>query len=202
MNKYDVLLFDLGGVLVDFKGLESLKELVPRNMDLEDMRKRWLLSSSVKKFETGQYNTMEFVTDFTKEWKLTITPSQFLDEFSTWANGPYDEALSLLDSLKTDYILACLSNCNELHWDKIKDSSGFGEVFHHLYSSHEIGVAKPDTAAFEHVLSNLGVKPESVAFFDDNQMNIEAAEGLGIESYKVYGLKELNQMLITLGIAP
>ena len=167
----------------------------------EDMRNRWLLSPSIKKFETGKSDTTEFASDFINEWTLTIPPSQFIDEFSIWLQGPYDGALDLLDSLKKDYVLACLTNSNELHWDRIKESSGFGSCLHHLYSSHEIGVAKPDIAAFEYVISNLGVKPKSVVFFDDNQMNIDAAKGLGIESHKVCGFTELNQKLKELRIS-
>ena len=81
MNKFEVLLFDLGGVLADFRGFERLLEFIPQDIDIEDMRKSWLLSPSIKQFETGKSDTMEFASDFINEWALTITPSQFIDEF-------------------------------------------------------------------------------------------------------------------------
>ena len=102
MNKFEVLLFDLGGVLADFRGFERLLEFIPKKVDIEDMKKRWLLSPSIKKFETGKSDTMEFASDFINEWALTMTPSQFIDEFSIWLQGPYEGALSLLYSLKAD----------------------------------------------------------------------------------------------------
>jgi putative hydrolase of the HAD superfamily len=198
--KKDVLLFDLGGVLSDFTGLESIKELLPKYTDLEDLRKRWLLSPSIKKFETGKCNAQEFASQFIKEWKLGMTPSLFLAEFKTWVRGPYDGALNLLYKLKTEFTLACLTNCNEIHWSLINHNTGFGSVFHHLYSSHQIGFAKPDIAAFEYVLSDLEIEPTRVLFFDDSQMNVDNARSLGIGAFKVSGLTGLFQKLKELGI--
>ena len=200
MVRFDVLLFDLGGVLADFTGLEKLKFLFPQYMDLEDIRVRWLRSSSIKRFETGKCNANEFASEFITEWKLDMTPPQFLTEFNAWLRGPYDGALNLLDLLKTNYILACLTNCNEIHWSRINHRTGFGNAFHHLYSSHQIGFAKPDAAAFEHVLASLEIAPKRVAFFDDSLMNVEKANSLGIDAHRVSGLTELNHKLKELGI--
>jgi putative hydrolase of the HAD superfamily len=200
MSENDVLLFDLGGVLSEFTGLESIKELLPKYMDLEDIRKRWLLSPSIKKFETGKCNAYKFATEFIEEWKLSMTPSPFLTEFKTWVRGPYDGALNLLDFLKMDFTLACLTNCNEIHWSLINSKTGFGCAFHHLYSSHKIGFAKPDIAAFEYVLSDLEIEPTRVLFFDDSQMNIDSARTIGIGAFKVSGLTGLFQKLKELGI--
>ena len=200
MVRFDVLLFDLGGVLADFTGFKCLRGLLQLRMDLDDIRARWLMSPSVKRFESGKCNPLEFASEFIKEWKLPMTPPQFLAEFDTWVKGPYHGALELLHSLKTEYILACLTNCNELFWNRINHRTSFGGIFHHLYSSHEIGFAKPDTAAFEHVLVDLEIEPESVAFFDDSLMNVEKAINLGIDAHRVSGLTELYQKLKELGI--
>jgi HAD superfamily hydrolase (TIGR01509 family) len=200
MAGYEILLFDLGGVLADFRGLKKLRELLPQGVDIEEIRKQWLLSPAVKRYETGRSNTMEFASEFIDEWKITLTPSQFLAEFASWVTGPYEGVMSLLVSLKSDYILACLTNCNELHWDWVTNKSGLGGIFHHLYSSHVIGFAKPDFAAFEHVLSDLGTVPERILFFDDSPMNVENARLLGIDSHLVSGVMELDHKLKKLGI--
>ncbi len=200
MAGYDVLLFDLGGVLADFRGLKKLMEILPHAPDIEEIRKKWLLSPAVKRYETGRSNTMEFASEFINEWKITLTPSQFLAEFASWVTGPYEGVMSLLVSLKMKYILACLTNCNELHWDWVTGKSGLGKIFHHLYSSHLTGFAKPDFAAFEHVLSDLGTVPERILFFDDSSMNVENARLLGIDSHLVSGVMELDHKLRKLGI--
>ena len=200
MAGYDVLLFDLGGVLADFRGLKKLRELLPQGIDIEEIRERWLLSPAVKRYETGRCNTMEFVSEFIDEWKITLTPSQFLTEFASWVTGPYEGVMGLLVSLKKKYTLACLTNCNELHWNWVTGESGLGGILHHLYSSHLIGFAKPDFAAFEHVLSDLGTVPERILFFDDSPMNIKNAMFLGIDSHLVSGVMELEHKLKKLGI--
>ncbi|MBW2609486.1 MAG: HAD family phosphatase [Deltaproteobacteria bacterium] len=201
MIGFEVLMFDLGGVLVDFTGLVNLSMLFP-SVDIEEIRHKWLMSPVVKKFETGRCNADEFSSEFIEEWNLDITPEKFLAEFKSWASGPFDGAVELLESLRSNYTLVCLTNSNEIHWDCIKDVMGFDVVFHHLFSSHMIGAAKPDKAAFDYVLNCLEVKPEKVAFFDDNHHNVDSARSLGINAYVVRGLPELIQRLQKLEIIP
>ncbi|MBW1888879.1 MAG: HAD-IA family hydrolase [Deltaproteobacteria bacterium] len=193
-------MFDLGGVLVDFAGPVNLSMLLP-SVDIEEMRHQWLMSPMVRKFETGLCNADEFFSEFITEWSLDITPENLIAEFKSWVS-PFDGAIELLESLRPHYTLVCLSNSNEVHWDCIKDVMGFDVVFHHLFSSHMIGAVKPDKAAFDYVLDSLKVKPEKVAFFDDNHPNVLTAKSLGINAYMVRGLPDLIQRLQKLEIIP
>ncbi len=44
---------------------------------------------------------------------------------------------------------------------------------------YEIGLWKPDTAIYNYVLDDLGLKPYEVLFLDDNKANVEAANQVG-----------------------
>ena len=59
-----ILLFDLGGVLVD---LADPVEAIGLDMTGEEFWSTWLHSPLVRSFETGQLSTAEFVTQFGAE---------------------------------------------------------------------------------------------------------------------------------------
>ena len=53
-QRFEILLFDLGGVLVDFAGFEGLSRLHPQLSDPAAIRDRWIASEAVRSFELGQ----------------------------------------------------------------------------------------------------------------------------------------------------
>ena len=55
--------------------------------------------------------------------------------------------------------------------------------------SNEIGVRKPDPAAFTSLTEVLGVPPEATAFVDDSRDNIEACERLGFTGIQITGFE-------------
>ena len=59
-QKFEVLLFDLGGVLVDFAGFEEMGRLLPGAPDVASIRHRWIRSEAVHLFESGTISSSEF----------------------------------------------------------------------------------------------------------------------------------------------
>ena len=68
-SAFDVLFFDLGGVLVDFAGFEEMRRFLPEVSDRSDIRDRWIKSESVQLFERG---------DITPEMLLRIEQERTL----------------------------------------------------------------------------------------------------------------------------
>jgi putative hydrolase of the HAD superfamily len=183
------LLFDLGGVLVDNVMFDELPALLPEPVEDGELRRRWLFSPSVQAFERGEVPTEAFAASFIAEWGLQISAAHFLDKFASWPRGPYPGALELLDSLRRDYRLALLSNCNAVHWER---ASEFRDRVHAAFSSHIMGVVKPMPSIFNRVAEALGVEPADVCFFDDSRPNIEAARAVGMTAHLTRGIQELE----------
>jgi putative hydrolase of the HAD superfamily len=134
------------------------------------------------------------------EFALKVEPRQFLQAFIAWPTGPYPGALAMLARIPSSYRRAVLSNSNALHWPRVRDNMGFGAVFDSHFVSHLTGRIKPDADAFEHVLDSLGCRPAQVLFLDDNLLNVEAAQGLGMDAFRVRGAAEAEGVLTDLGI--
>jgi len=195
-----VLLFDVGGVLVELGGVEAILGWLDNRLTPDQLWRRWLESESVRQFETGRIDASQFATGVIAEFELPVGSQEFLDSFVGWPTGLYPGTLELLARIPPRYRRALLSNSNPLHWPRVLGEMNLGGSFDHHFVSHLTGRIKPDTAAFEHVLETLGCKPGEVLFFDDNAPNIDAARRIGMHAVRVQGLDETRQALIRLEI--
>jgi glucose-1-phosphatase len=195
-----VLLFDLGGVLVQWDGIEPLIKLTGGRLTTDMARRFWLDSPWVKKFETGRCTAHEFAVGVIAELYLSLDPDEFLEQFVSWDRGLLPGALGLLERLRSQFLLVCLSNNNELHWAPLRDKAGLNKRFDYCFISHEIGVMKPSEEAFLYVLDRVGKEPEEFIFFDDNQECIDTACKLGMSAFCVRGVNGVESVLKKIGV--
>jgi len=196
----NAILFDLGGVLVDFDGITPVLALSAGRLGREEARRFWLVSPSVRRFETGHCTPDEFARGAVAELGLEVGPDFFLREFLTWDRGPLEGALELLDRLRPRFLLACLSNNNELHWRRLRDQMGLGGKFHRCYLSHELGLVKPDREVFDYVVRDLAMSPGRILFLDDNPECVQAAAAVGLTARKAHGLGEVRAVLASMNL--
>ena len=190
-----MLLFDLGGVVVELAGLPVWTKW--SGHDEEESWTRWLHSPAVRRFESGRSSAARFAAEVVAEFDLPVSAEEFLAEFERWPTGPFPGALDLLAELEDRFRLACLTNTNALHWPRFLHDMGLDRAFHHHFASHELGVLKPDPEIFALVLGQLGCAPERVLFMDDNPLNVAAGRGAGLHSEQVRGLAEARALLRT-----
>ena len=189
-------MFDLGGVLVENVGFESFNELLPSALPMEELKTQWLSSPAVRSFEAGRCTAQVFAKGVVAEWNLPLTPDAFLDAFTYWPKGLYPGAAELLSTVRGRFKLACLSNSNEIHWERF---GAFKEHFDLSLSSHVLGEVKPDARCFARALEECSAAATEVAFFDDSLTNIAGARAVGMEAIHVNGLWELRQALAARG---
>lgn len=192
MRSGKVLLFDLGGVLIENNGREALTAMMPVPLEAAEMWRKWLDSPVVKAFERGRIGAERFATEFVGEWGLRLEPSKFIGEFATWPRGLYEGAEALLAQLKGRHRLACLSNTNAIHWARFPQLHA---LFDSCFLSHEMGHVKPDREAFDYALGKLGVPAADVWFFDDLEPNVEAARAVGMNAFQVDGFGAIAPIL-------
>ena len=195
MPSRKVLLFDLGGVIVDYAGLRHLPELLGEEIPPAEMRQRWISSQAVIDFEVGAITPQAFAEQFLAEWPLPVDADAFLSLFQSWLTGPFEGAVELLEALRPRYTLACLSNTNELHWEQMLEGHGLRACFAHHYASHLLRRAKPDPEIYGMVARNLERDPAEIVFFDDGQDNIDGAHQAGLQAHRVEGVAELRRTL-------
>ena len=111
--QFNVILFDLGGVLVQLGGLDTIQSWT--KWDRDELWHRWLTSPTVRCFESGQISIEQFGRDLDEEFSLPVDADEFLKVFAQWPKGQFPGVDELLTTLTPSYQLGCLSNTNSFH---------------------------------------------------------------------------------------
>jgi putative hydrolase of the HAD superfamily len=199
---FDVVLFDLGGVLVDPGGVAEMRELSGIDSD-EELWGRWLSCQWVKRFEAGGCSGEEFAAGVVQDWDLTVSSSEFLAAFTSWRTIPYPRADRLVAEVREVARVGYLSNSNAAQWSAHLAGSPLVSGFDFGFTSFELGLVKPDRAIFEAVAEQPPMSvagPERVLFLDDNLVNVEGAIGFGFAARHVRGVDEARRVLVAEGV--
>ncbi len=196
----DLILFDLGGVIIELTGVEKMLDWSTDITSEKDLWDRWLASRAVRDFESGQSTPDHFARTIITEFNLSITPGSFLKAFTRWAQGLYSGVDTLLTSLSDHFALGILSNTNEIHWHRFETKMNFLHHFDYAYPSHLTGRLKPDRETFRYVARDSGYLPDRILFFDDNPLNIESAKSTGMKAFTVSGVSGVLRKLTELDL--
>jgi HAD superfamily hydrolase (TIGR01509 family) len=200
VQKPELILFDLGGVLVEVASRAEIHAWMPTPLDLSQWTERWPAEHVFEAFEMGLLTEAEFGERFITEFPLTTTPDVFLAAFDSWVRGILPGTLDLLAELRDSFRLAALSNTNALHWKRLDTELGIPALFERVFTSYELGLRKPDPAIYYRTLSALGVEPGQVLFFDDNAANIATGRDLGMQAHRVDRPEGVRATLRELGL--
>ena len=79
---FDLLVFDLGGVLVENVGVDLLLSWMSTTPTPEEIWRTWLTSPTVRAFESGHLPAAQFAAGMIAELSLPVHPEEFLREFA------------------------------------------------------------------------------------------------------------------------
>jgi glucose-1-phosphatase len=196
----DVIVCDLGGVLIELVGVETMLAWCPQLATTEALWRRWLRSPAVRRYETGGATTAEFADELIAEFELPVDAPTFLAAFALWPRRPYPGAFELLARLKPRYRLASASNTNALHWERFARDWSLPDRFDDNFPSYQVGKLKPDGDYFLHIVERVDADPARVLFVDDNAINVEGARATGLNAHVVRGPDDLLEKLVALGV--
>jgi putative hydrolase of the HAD superfamily len=195
----DVVLFDLGGVLIEVSGVRAMLELTGIESE-EELWRRWLTCRWVRRFESGGCSDAEFAAGVVADWQLELAPAAFLEAFQDWTTGPLPGAAELVAQTRASVATGCFSNTNALHWHGHIATWPLAGLFDRRFLSFELGLLKPDTAAFAQVADMLETPAERVLFIDDNAMNVAGAVAAGFQAVRAAGVEQARQHLAEAGV--
>lgn len=190
-----ILLFDLGGVLIDLNWVSSARRLFGAEESESDLKKRWINLGSVREYESGRADFNRFYKLFVAETGTKISAADFRCEFAGIIGPEKPGCAEMLQDMAASFRLAMLSNTNPVHVEMLRKSTDLFGFFHDLFFSYELGMAKPDSEIFHEVCRKLACQAEQVIFFDDSQSNVDAAATCGMKSFRVDGPPDIIEIL-------
>ncbi|MHA7142144.1 MULTISPECIES: HAD family hydrolase [unclassified Arthrobacter] len=133
-------------------------------------------------FDAGRKTSVEYWSLVTGR-DVTESRTDLLDtlDANQWSHFNL-ETLDVLEELSSQGArLALLSNMPAPMVARFEQASWTG-YFTKMYFSSVLQLVKPQREIFEHVLRDLGAEPHEVTFVDDAQVNVAAAQELGIDA--------------------
>ena len=198
-----VIIFDLGNVLVDFNHMhaaERISRFCVKNP--KEIFELFFDSKVTKDFEEGKVSPQEFFLKVKEMLDLNLPYESFVHIWNDifFLSGKNREVYSLANKLRERYHTTVLTNINILHYEYLKKHFPVFNVFHRVFTSFELGVAKPSQDAYKKILKELNVAPEEVFYTDDRIELVESAKQLGIKGYVFSAPTQLRKDLKESGV--
>ena len=196
--KIDTIIFDLGGVLVDWK-----PEYLYRKVFMGNEKKvQWFLNNvctSAWNAEQDGGRTIEEgeaakIADFPEHEDLIRL---YYAEWHQMFSGPIEENVELFKSLKAsgNYKIYALTNWSAEKWEIALELFPFFQYFDGVVVSGQEKTRKPFPKIYNIIIDKYNINPEKAIFIDDNEENVIAAKAL-----KLHGIhyKSTQQLLTEL----
>lgn len=110
-----------------------------------------------------------------------------------------ESVMELVDLARRRVPVALLSNASSRLVDDVR-LSGLLDRFDAVVGSADLGVLKPDAAAFEAAAEAIGAAPGRCMMVDDREVNVAGAAALGMRAVLFTGVEELTAELEAVGL--
>jgi 2-haloacid dehalogenase len=200
----DAILFDLGGVLIDWNPRYLYRPLFKGD---EAAMEHFLATAAAPEWN-HQIDAGKPFSDAVAERQREFPDhSELIAYWHThWhemLGDAMEETVEVLDALRARGLrLYALTNWSAETFPIARTRFGFLEWFEDIVVSGEVGLAKPDSRIFELAIKRCGLTPGSTVFIDDNPPNIEAATQLGFHAVRFEHAHGLRRELESVGLLP
>jgi putative hydrolase of the HAD superfamily len=187
------IIFDLGNVLISFKPSEYFdKNNYPLSIKatiLSDIfgSKEWLM------LDNGEITTPEAIDAIATKSSLSKKEIAHIFNLRTDLMFPLDSNVRLLPELKKrGFRLYYLSNFPLDIFEEVSTEYYFFKYFDGGLISAEAKFSKPDIGIYNILNKKYSLVPNECLFIDDIEVNVRAAQALGMKGIITYGSLEIS----------
>lgn len=210
MNKRDVVIFDLGNVLIDFDPRRVYREYYQGDelalQHFFESRAMWDILNhghdTLDSWDTAFEDLKVRRPDLVNEIEL------FCRDWFKFILGPMQPTLNIFNQLHdNNVVLYALTNWPSQVWppqthseSKKQHDYSFLEKFDDIVVSGIEQIRKPDPALYQLALDRWQVDPQRCIFVDDLIENVETANSLGILGHRFTSAEKLTKTLTEHGL--
>lgn len=201
----DTIVWDLGGVLVDWNPLFVYNEQYFKSLADRDYFFSHICTSDWNEQQDAGYSlqraTEEKLAAFPDpKWQQPIR--DFYGRWTDMLRGPLSDTVDIFRRLKEhgQFKFFALTNWSAETFPIALDRFEFLHWFDGRLVSGEEGTRKPFPEFYQLLFSRYQVNPSSAIFIDDNLRNVKAGEALGLRGIHFQSATQLLEELKQLGI--
>lgn len=197
-----VVVFDLGGVLIDW----NPRYLYRRLFDDEAAMERFLADVCNDAWNVQQDAGRSFEQAVEEAAGRHPEARPLIEAYwRRWDEmlaGPIVASVAILEELAADGVeLHALTNWSAETFPIARERYRFLDLFRTIVVSGEERVAKPDPKIFEILLARIDRPASACLFIDDSAKNVDAASALGFDAIRFERDEGLRDALINRGFA-
>lgn len=202
MFPFDVILFDVGGVLLTNGWDHCERALVLDRFDLDHAEFEARHTNPNDAWERDAITVKDYLDATVFYQPRSFSHEEFLDAICTQSQLLPDGAMGILGELAASdkCMVGVLNNeareTNEYRFEKF----GIRKHIEVAFSSCYVGLRKPGQAIYKRALDILGVSAERILFIDDRLENVAGAESVGMKGIRFTGANALRRELASLGV--
>ncbi len=195
------IVFDIGGVLADFRLMEFLTEKGFDGPMIKRILRASVMSPYWERFERGELTEEETLRGF-----AGIDPDNEGNLRAAFSNiegmlTMREYAIPLVKALKESGLrVYYLSNYSKKAYDECAGSLEFMPYMDGGLVSFLAGRTKPDPEMYRMFLLKYGLRADECVFIDDTKENVEAAKVLGFSGIVFHDYEDLLRALSDLGL--
>lgn len=198
----DTVVFDLGGVLIDWNPAYVYRQL----FECEEQM-HWFFENVC----THEWNLRQdagYPLRKATEERIALYPdyeSEIRAFYGRWPEmlgGPIDETIRVLRQLVTQgsHRLLALTNWSAETFPVALERYDFLHWFEGIVVSGLEKLIKPDPAFYQVLFDRYTVEPQRAVFIDDNEANVRAAKALGMSGIHFRNAGQLAAELANMGL--
>jgi 2-haloacid dehalogenase len=204
-NKFhppQAIIFDLGGVLLDWNPRHLFKKMFTDNQAELDYFLECVCPPEWNTALDAGYSFKRAIEEKTiqfPEYQPYI--HAYWTRWEEMIKGQFDQTVDILSQLKTQgYPLFVLSNWSAETYPLVSQRFEFLNWFDQIILSGEEKLVKPDPAFYQLLLRRINYQADQCLFIDDSKPNIEAANLLGFHTILFTSAENTTHQLQQLGI--
>ncbi|MBL7725893.1 MAG: HAD family phosphatase [Chitinophagaceae bacterium] len=201
--KIETIIWDLGGVLIDWNPKYVFNESYFESEEKRDYFFRHICTSDWNEEQDAGRSIVEATQLLVSEFPGWEKPIR--DYYGRWTdmlNGPVQGTVDIFRMLRESnkFKQYALTNWQANLFDIALVRYDFLHWFHGRVVSGEEKTRKPFPDFYQRLLSRYNVDPAKALFIDDNRRNVKAAEELGIKSIHFQNSEQLKQEFSNINI--
>jgi 2-haloacid dehalogenase len=191
-----VIVYDLGGVLIDWNPRHLYRKLIEDEAAME-----WFLAEVCHTAWNEEQDRGRSFAEAIEEAAARHPDHRPLIAayFERWAEmmaGEIEGAVAILEELRhAGHELHALTNWSAETFPHARERFAFLGWFQSILVSADVGLIKPDPAIFQLLLERIGRTPAECLYIDDNPRNVAAAAALGFDAIAFHDAAQLRAEL-------
>src|SRR6201997_4781135 len=196
-----VVVFDLGGVLIDWNPRYLYRKLFQHESEMEDFlanicTAQWNLQQDAGRSFTEACSALK-LEHLDKAGMIDA----WFERFDEMMAGPIVGTVDILAELREREVpIYALSNWSAETFPFAQKRFEFLQWFRAIFLSAEVRLVKPDPRIFVRFCEKFCLSPEQIIYIDDLQHNVEAARGIGMHAIRFRDPASLHEELVRLGL--